>query len=199
MRAINAEGVAQGAALVQLVVIDVHPSITITISSSCVPFCAYFGRSAVNGEEHRERALAWGSLRLQPRVTSQLRTWEYLVVNSVGTDAPFTFEVMTAAVTVQNYVGSQIAMFANGLAHRLGQHGYHLPTDVYKESAREVFQLLISEPSPRRPTQRVPDMQLVFRHDCLCAPPATCPSLRHVRLSPSPLVSYCLPWVAQCL
>ena len=61
-------------------------------------------------------------------------------------------------------------MFANGLAHRLGQHGYHLPTDVYKESAREVFQLLISEPSPRRPVQRAPDMQLVFRHDCLCAP-----------------------------
>jgi hypothetical protein len=59
-------------------------------------------------------------------------------------------------------------MFANGLAHRLGQHGYHLPTDVYKESAREVFQLLISEPSPRRPIQRAPDMQLVFRHDCLC-------------------------------
>ena len=68
---------------------------------------------------------------------------------------------------VQNYVGSQIAMFANGLAHRLGQHGYALPTDVYKESAREVFQLLISEPSPRRPLRQTPNMQLVFRHDCL--------------------------------
>ena len=71
---------------------------------------------------------------------------------------------------MQNYVGSQIAMFANGLAHRLGQHGFHIPTDVYKESAREVFQLLISEPSPRRSIQRAPDLQLVFRHDCLYVP-----------------------------
>nr|BAV58266.1 hypothetical protein [Ulva partita]BAV58267.1 hypothetical protein [Ulva partita]BAV58270.1 hypothetical protein [Ulva partita] len=68
---------------------------------------------------------------------------------------------------LENYVGSQIAMFANGLAHRLGQHGYHIPTDVYKESAREVFQLLISEPSPRRTIARPQDLQLVFRHDCL--------------------------------
>lgn len=73
-------------------------------------------------------------------------------------------------VLLQNYVGSQIAMFANGLAHRLGQHGYHIPTDVYKESAREVFQLLISDPSPRRMPQRTQDLQLVFRHDCLCDP-----------------------------
>jgi hypothetical protein len=58
-------------------------------------------------------------------------------------------------------------MFANGLAHRLGQHGFHIPTDVYKESAREVFQLLISEPNPTRCVARAPDLQLVFRHDCL--------------------------------
>ena len=77
--------------------------------------------------------------------------------------------VLRTDFVVQNYVGSQIAMFANGLAHRLGQHGYALPTDVYKESAREVFQLLISEPSPRRPLRQTPNMQLVFRHDCLYA------------------------------
>lgn len=71
-------------------------------------------------------------------------------------------------------------MFANGLAHRLGQHGYHIPTDVYKESAREVFQLLISDPSPRRVPQRTQDLQLVFRHDCLC--------------DPSSAISPCIQW-----
>jgi hypothetical protein len=84
---------------------------------------------------------------------------------------------------MQNYVGSQIAMFANGLAHRLGQHGFHIPTDVYKESAREVFQLLISEPSPRRNVQRVQDLQLVFRHDCLYAANLTSDMLQHPMLS----------------
>lgn len=79
-----------------------------------------------------------------------------------------TAAVLRADRAMQNYVGSQIAMFANGLAHRLGQHGYHIPTEIYKESAREVFQLLISEPSPRRTAARPQDLQLVFRHDCLC-------------------------------
>lgn len=75
---------------------------------------------------------------------------------------------LTPFLHVQSYFGQQMAMFANGLAQRLAQHGHQVPPDLYKASAREVFQLMTSEPAGAVQTDK--ELQLVFRHDCLCVP-----------------------------
>ena len=68
----------------------------------------------------------------------------------------------------QSFLGQQLASFANGLAHRLAQAGFHVPAETFTAASREVFRLMTAK-LPTGPAVHTRELQLVFRHDCLCA------------------------------